>query len=433
MRQYEVTGGNSLRGEVSLSGSKNAATKMMVASMLTNERVKLENVPGSGEVSLTAEMMRGLSSDVVREGTSCALTTHTISSPVVPETRTGKNRIPILFVAPLLHQIGRAEIPVPGGDKIGARTIDFHINGYTSLGANVEERDDRVVFKADRLRGADITLPFPSVMATENLLLAAVLAEGTTVIRNVAVEPEIIGLIDLLQKMGAVIFHEPDRVFVVEGVKRLHGTSHTVLPDRIEAASFACAAIATNGDVFIRGAVQQDMRTFLNVVRKMGASFEITTDGIRFSGNGMLSPCMVHTGVHPGFMTDWQPPFSILLTQASGTSEIHETVYDNRFGYMETLKRMGADVELCTDCGSGEPCRYDGSAFAHRAVIHGPSQLSPADVEVPDIRAGFAYLIAALVADGTSRVTGIEHLERGYDGLVDKLKGIGAAIKILDQ
>jgi UDP-N-acetylglucosamine 1-carboxyvinyltransferase len=265
---------------------------------------------------------------------------------VVPATFSGKHRIPILLAGPLLHRLGYAEIPVEGGDRIGPRPVNFHIAGYRAMGVEVEEKENTIVFKADKLHGAVIDLPYPSVMTTESLLLAAVMAEGKTVIKNAAIEPEIIELVDLLQKMGAIIFLEPERTFVVEGVAKLNGAEHRIAPDRIEAASFACAAIATKGSVLVRGVSQHGMRTFLNMLRKIGGAFEINNDGIWFYSTGKMKGITLETGTHPGFMTDWQPPFSLLLTQAEGMSVVHETVHEKRFGYYEGLKKMGADVNL---------------------------------------------------------------------------------------
>jgi len=422
-----------LHGVVNVSGSKNTITKMMVASLLTGEPLRLANAPRLGEVELTLEMLKALGTQATWDNNNSSflhLQSPDIKTSKVPASFSGKNRIPILLAAPLLHRTGHAELPILGGDAIGARPIDFHLEGYRALGAKVEQKNDVVVFHTEKLKGASITLPYPSVMATENLLLAAVLAEGKTVIKNVAVEPEILDLMDLLQKMGAIITHEPGRVFVIEGVKELSGAQHTVLPDRIEAASFASAAIATQGSVFVKGAIQRDMRTFLNVLKKVGGRFEVHDDGIWFSHISDLRALKVETGVHPGFMTDWQPPFSILLTQAHGTSVVHETVYEQRFGYLEVLKQMGADVQLFAECLGSSECRFRERDCKHSAVIKGPTPLTSANVEVPDIRAGFAYVIAALVATGESRITGVEKLERGYEDLIGKLTTLGADIRV---
>lgn len=430
-RTYVVRGGIPLHGTVPVGGGKNAATKLIVASLLSAEPVRLHNIPLIGDVEATLGMVQALGTQVAWAGEhSLHLQTPHIGSAHVPDTFSGRNRVPILFVGPLLARTGHAEIPLLGGDDVGGRPVDFHVEGYRALGAEVEQRQDLLVFRGKKLHGAVITLPYPSVMGTENLLLGSVFAEGTTVIKNAAVEPEILDLVDFLQKMGAVISHETDRTYVVEGVPWLQGAEHTVIPDRNEAVSVACAAIATKGSVFIEGARQPDLRTFLNVLRKIGGGFEVRDNGIRFSHVQGLKPLALETGVHPGFMTDWQPPFTILLTQADGTSVMHDTVHERRFGYAETLKTMGADIELFARCLGGRACRFRDRDFPHSAVIKGPTTLRAQDADVPDLRAGFSYLIAALVAQGTSRIRGVEKIERGYEKLVEKLHALGADITV---
>lgn len=430
-RTYVVRGGAPLHGTVQVGGGKNAATKIIVASLLSAEPVRLHNIPLIGDVESTLGMVQALGTQMTWAGEhSLHLQTPHIGSAHVPDTFSGRNRIPILFVGPLLARTGHAEIPLLGGDDVGGRPVDYHMEGYRALGAEVEQRQGLLVFHAKKLRGTVISLPYPSVMATENLLLGSVFAEGTTVIKNAAVEPEILDLVDFLQKMGAVISHETDRTYVIEGVPWLQGAEHAVITDRNEAVSLACAAIATKGSVFIHGARQPDLRTFLNVLRKIGAGFEVRDDGIRFSHVQSLKSLALEAGVHPGFMTDWQPPFTILLTQADGTSVVHDTVHERRLGYAETLKTMGADIELFARCLGGRECRFRDRDFPHSAVIKGPTTLRAQNTDVPDLRAGFSYLIAALVAHGTSRIRGVEKIERGYEKLVEKLRALGADISV---
>jgi UDP-N-acetylglucosamine 1-carboxyvinyltransferase len=325
-------------------------------------------------------------------------------------------------------------VPVVGGDDIGKRPINFHIDALTNMGVKIDHDIETYTASAGRIKGTMIELPFPSVMATENVLITATLAEGTTVIKNAAIEPEIIDTILFLQKMGALIRVDVDRKIIIEGVGKLHGARHRPISDRIEAASWAAAALATNGKITIRNAQQQHMITFLNSLRKIGGGFEVNDEGISFfRERDELVPIHIETDVHPGFMTDWQQPFVVMLTQAEGVSIVHETVYENRFGYTEALVDMGADIDLTNACLGSKFCRYKDRDHKHSAIIRGKTTLHGNTVEIPDLRAGFAYLIAALVADGTSELTNIRYMERGYARLPEKLQAIGATLQIIEH
>jgi UDP-N-acetylglucosamine 1-carboxyvinyltransferase len=426
-----ITGGVPLKGEVRVSGAKNAATKELVAALLSSEPVTLLNVPDIGDVAVTIEMLEGLGMKIAREGDRVTVDGSTLASSEVTEAFSRKNRIPILLFGPLLARFGKAVIPALGGCKIGARPVDFHLDALRRMGAEIVCEDGvyrASVAEGKALAGVDVELPFPSVGATENVMLAAVLAKGTTVIRNAAIEPEIHDLAMLLQSMGAIIQLEVNRTWVIEGVESLHGAVHRVIPDRIEAASFAVAAVLTKGDVTIRGAKQEHMLSFLNALRRVGGDFEILENGIRvFRVNG-IRPATIETDVHPGFMTDWQQPFLILLTQAEGTSIVHETVYESRFGYTDALKKMGANIQIHTNCLGPKECRFKNLNHPHSAVIVGPTPLRAADIEIPDLRAGFSCLLAALIAEGTSTISGMEFVERGYEKIVEKLEALGAKI-----
>src|SRR5262249_46350380 len=283
------------------------------------------------------------------------------------------------------------------------------------------------------LHGSLFELPYPSVGATEQVLLTAVRAEGVTELRNAAVEPEIMDLICVLQKMGAVIRVHTGRAIEIEGVPRLVGYDHHPIPDRIEAGSWAAAALATGGDVFIRGARQADMMTFLNVFRAVGGQLDIrdgADGGIRFWHPGEeLRAGALETDVHPGLMTDWQQPLGAAPTQAPRLSILHETVYERRMGYVEALNQMGATIQTYRECLGGTPCRFGRRNFKHSAVVAGPSKLHAADLVIPDLRAGFSHLIAALSAEGTSRVHGVDLINRGYEDFEVKLAALGARVK----
>jgi len=430
-QSIKITGGVPLKGEVRVSGAKNAATKELVACLLTSEKVTLMNVPDIGDVSVTIDMLRGLGVSIEREGDRVVVDASTLTSPEVTEAFSRKNRIPILLFGPLLSRFGTAIIPALGGCKIGARPVDFHLTALQQMGTDIVCEDGvyRASIEGGRLHGAVIELAYPSVGATENVMLAAVLAKGTTMIRNAAIEPEIKDLAMLLQSMGAIIQLDVNQTWIIEGVESLHGATHRVIPDRIEAASFAVASVLTKGDVLIRGAVQDHMISFLNALRRIGGDFEMTPEGIRVFRVGEIKPSTVETDVYPGFATDWQQPFLILLTQADGVSIVHETVYESRFGYTDALNAMGANITIHTNCLGAKACRFSYRNHPHSAVVVGPTPLKAAKIEIPDLRAGFSYLVAALIAKGTSTITGVDLINRGYERIVEKLKGLGAEIE----
>ena len=427
---FQITGGGPLKGEITISGAKNAASKMMVASLLTDQLVVLSNVPRQHETEITQEIITTVGAQIewIDEHT-LKIETPEVSSNSVREL-SRKNRISILTLAPLLHRAGEAFVPLVGGDKIGPRPVNFHLETLKKMGAQIDETPDGYHAHVEgRLQGALIELPYPSVGATETAILAGVLAEGRTTILNAAGEPEVKGLVMMLQNMGAIIQINTGRHIEIIGVEKLGGAEARVMPDRIEAASYASMALGTNGEIFVRGAEHAHMITFLNAARKVGGTYEVRSDGILFKGSETLRGIELETDTHPGFMTDWQQPFVVALTQAHGTSVVHETVYEERFGYTEALNKMGADITTSSNCLGELACRFKGKNHKHSAVINGPSKLVAAEVEVPDIRAGLALVVAALVADGVSTLTGIHHLDRGYERLQEKLRGVGAQIE----
>lgn len=432
---YLIRGGTPLHGEVQISGAKNAVTKLMIASLLTNEPCTLSNVPLIGDFELTMALCSSLGSKLTLADHTLYINTPFIKNTFVETKVGGLNRMAIITVGPVLHRCGEADIPMPGGDRIGLRPLDFHINGLRQMGAEVVERDGRYHFTAPKgLHGATINLPFPSVMATENFLITASLAKGVTIIQNAALEPEIIDLIKFLQKMGAIIEIKVDRRIVIDGVEKLHAASHKLLSDRNEAVSLAIAAYLTKGDLYLRGAQQDTLLTFLNTLSKMHLRFEIDDDGIRFLGDGPPPPAIaLETDVHPGFMTDWQQPFTVLLTQADGMSVVHETIYEDRFGYTQALQEMGAHIGLYSKCLGEVQCRFREQQYAHSCVVRGPTPLKATQLDIPDIRAGCSYILAALCADGLSEVYGIDHIERGYENLDLKLRKLGAQIERVQE
>lgn len=427
-----INGGRPLTGRIEVKGAKNLVTKAMVAALLGESPSELRDVPDISDVRVVKGLLEVHGVKVehnVAEGTIKLDPQGVESAHMVDiDAHAGSSRIPILFCGPLLHRLGEAFIPDLGGCRIGDRPIDYHLEVLGSFGAVIEKLPTGIRMTApDGLVGTKISLPYPSVGATEQVLLTAVRAKGKTELSGAAIEPEIMDLINILQKMGAVISVDTDRVIRIEGVDRLEGYTHRALFDRNEAASWASAALATGGDVFVGGAQQAEMLTFLNIFRKVGGAFEIHDDGIRFyHPGGELKPVVIETDVHPGFMTDWQQPLVIALTKAQGVSIVHETVYEQRFGFVDALIKMGANIQLHSECLGGHPCRFGQRNFLHSAVISGPTELHGADIEVPDLRGGFSHLIAALTAQGTSRVSNVGIISRGYGDFITKLRQLGA-------
>lgn len=430
-----VDGGVPLQGEITVRGAKNFVSKAMVAALLGESPSELRNVPRIKDVDVVTGLLElhGVTVDADEAGGVLRLDPSNVEAAHVADidAHAGASRIPILFCGPLLHRLGEAFIPDLGGCRIGDRPIDFHLNILRQFGAEVDKLESGIHIRAPhRLRGTKLELPYPSVGATEQLLLTAVRAEGRTELSNAAIEPEIMDLINVLQKMGAIISVDTDRTIRIEGVDRLVGYSHTALPDRIEAASWASAALATGGDILVRGAHQPEMTTFLNTFRKVGGGFDVRDEGIRFfHPGGKLRSITLETDVHPGFMTDWQQPLVVALTQAEGLSIVHETVYENRFGFTDALRGMGATIQVYRECLGGSPCRFGQRNFYHSAVISGPTPLTAADIVVPDLRGGFSHLIAALTAEGTSTVRGIGLIDRGYEHFQEKLTALGAKVR----
>jgi UDP-N-acetylglucosamine 1-carboxyvinyltransferase len=442
MDLLEITGGIPLKGHVKAAGAKNAMTKLLVASLLSDKRCTFYNVPNIGDVEVTVSLCQEIGMEVKwdRQAAKMEVMTRELKTAYVPQRFSGANRIPILMIGALL---GRTDqdiiVPTTGGCPIGQRPVDFHIQALEQLGAVIEYRGMKregayFAHAHNGLKGTLITLPYPSVGATENTILAGVTARGLTVIKNAAIEPEVVELILFLQKLGAIITIDVDRTIRIQGTRHFYEVEHTVIPDRIEAASWGMAAISSKGRIFVEGAQHVNMVTFLNKLREVGGGFEIKSNGIEFFYDGPLQGGLhLETDVHPGFMTDWQQPFVVLLTQASGSSVVHETVYENRFGYTETLREMGADISLFRQCLGGKQCRFASQSFCHSVIVKGPTPLTAKEIRIPDLRAGFAYVMAALVAADTSVISGLPFLERGYEDLVCKLGTLGANVRLVKK
>ncbi len=428
-------GGKPLVGEVSVRGAKNLVTKAMVAALLADTPSTLKGVPAISDVAVVRGLLEAHAVTVTEDvDGELVLDPRGVKSAHFAEidAHAGSSRIPILFCGPLLHQLGEAFIPDLGGCRIGDRPINFHLDALRAFGAELEKSYEGIRLKApQRLVGAKVDLPYPSVGATEQVLLTAVRAKGVTELTNAAIEPEIIDLIAILQKMGAIIVVEPNRTIVIEGVESLQGYDHRAIADRNEAASWAAAALATRGDIYVRGAKQQDLMTFLNVYRKVGGLFDIDDEGIRFRHpGGPINPVVIETDVHPGFMTDWQQPMVVALTQAEGRSIVHETVYENRFGFTDALVQMGANIEVYKEGIASITRRVPRRPLEQAAVITGPTPLHGANIRVPDLRGGFSHVIAAVTAQGRSEVSNIGIISRGYEHLLQKLDGLGVSFEL---
>lgn len=429
--------GRPLFGEVEVSGAKNMVTKIMTASLLAKKgKLLIRNVPMIGEVFLTLQLFDQLgvkyqlNSDKTLEIEPCGFK----SSEVKFKGEEG-NRISLLLAAPVIAQFGEAVIAKPKGCQIGARKIDFHIEGLKQFGAEIKETEDALYLKlkTGRLHGVHIRLPFPSVGATENLIITASCAEGESIIDNCAIEPEIIKLVEFLQKGGVEILIRGDRSIYIRGTDDLKLSDITIIPDRIEIVSLACATLGTRGDVFVRGARQDLVLTFLGVLQRIGAGIEIRENGIRFYYQDKMKPMAVTTEVYPGLPTDFQQPLAILLSQIKGTSSLHETIFENRFEYLNRLNgliKSGEKFILGQDCPADNPCRFSGKGFTHFAEISGPVTFGKGEVSICDLRAGFALLTAGLLSEGL-KITNLPLLFRGYENPVGKMKALGADVELV--
>lgn len=434
----KIKGGKALQGKIRASGAKNAMTKLLVASLLSDKKCTFYNVPNIGDVEITVGLCKEIGAEVQwdKKEKILQIVTKELKTSYVPQRFSGANRIPILMIGALLGRTNEDIIvPTVGGDQLGGRPVDFHISALQKLGAVIEfrvmKKEGAYLAQAHNgLSGSLIEFPYPSVGATENAILAAVRAKGTTVIKNAAMEPEIIDLILFLQKIGVEISVEPPRIIKIRETKHFQEAEHTVLSDRNEIVSYASLAISTKGKIFIEGADQAHLISFISKVKEAGGGFSVKKDGIEFFYQGKLKGGLhIETDVHPGFMTDWQQPFAVLLTQSEGTSIIHETVYENRFGYIQSLNEMGAQIELFTECLGNKECRFYLHNHRHSAIIKGPTPLYAKNISIPDLRAGFAYVMSALIAKDTSTISNVHYLDRGYENLTNQLAALGADIR----
>ena len=416
---FRVEGGRPLSGTVPISGAKNAALKLLAAATLTGERCRLTNVPEIDDVRAMAETLRDLGVVVDHPADNVyEIASGDVEWLFVPLEAAARMRASFILLGPLLARFGRVIISNPGGDRIGRRPVDLHVEAMRTLGASIEYRNGYYFATAPgRLRGGEVRFPFVSVMGTENALMAATLAEGHTVIRPAAQEPEVDDLIEFLNKMGAAVERTYPDTIEVEGRKRLRGAEHRVIPDRIEAGTFIVAAAVTGGRLTLKGATADHLAAFLDTVERVGVGIERGADTIVVDGSARLDggfrACDIETAAYPGLATDLQPPTSVLLTQATGESHVNETIFEDRLEWLAEVRRMGATVEMVD---------------AHRATIVGPARLVGAEVEIGDLRAGASLILAALAAEGTTTIHGAHHVHRGYENIERKFLDIGASI-----
>ena len=396
-----------------ISGAKNAALPAFAAALLTAEPLRLTNVPKVADLRTMAKLLGRIGARVEFEDGNAVIQAATIENPEAPYDLVKTMRASVLVLGPLLARAGHAKASLPGGCAIGVRPINLHISAFEKLGAEVSLEHGDVEARAGRLRGAALAFDPVSVTGTENAMLAAVLADGTTTLENAAREPEVLDLAALLNKMGARIHGAGGPVMTIEGVERLHGAEHAIVADRIEAGTYAVAAAATHGDVRLLGADAATLAAPLALLRKMGVAVAEGPGELRVTGNGLLSACEISTAPYPGFPTDLQAQFLALSTQASGTSSVTENIFENRFQHVPELARMGARI----------------SVEGRHSRVEGPSRLLGAAVMATDLRASASLVIAGLAAEGTTVVDRIYHLDRGYDRMEEKLSALGARIE----
>lgn len=441
MQKFIVDGGQKLKGEVSISGAKNVVLKTMVAACLTEEEVTIENVPLISDFYIMTEIIRDLGGEVNIEDHTVKIHLKNIKNTEISLDKAAEIRTSSMFLAPLLARGKQAIIPNPGGCRIGARPIDRIVEGLEKMGAIIRYSSSDGYFhaKTEGLVGTTYHFEKNTHTGTETLILAAVLAKGKTILENAAQEPEIDELITLINKMGASVKRVLPRTIVINGVEKLHGATHMVKIDRNEVVTFAVAAVITEGDVMVKKAEKTGIAAFIDALKKAGGGVEEQKNGIRFYYKGALSSVDVTTAPYPGFMTDWQGPWAVLMTKAKGTSIVHEAVYENRFGYISELKKMGAHIELFNPKVLNPKEFYnfniadDKEEYFHAVRIVGPTNLHNGVLTISDIRAGATLVLAALASNGQSVIFGIERLDRGYERFDERLRALGADIKRIEE
>lgn len=413
MDKLVIEGGHPLQGKVEISGAKNSAVALIPAAILANSPVVIDHLPNISDVWILSELLKEIGGQVTLENNKLTIDPRQMVSMPLPNGNVKKLRASYYLMGAMLGRFKKAVIGLPGGCNLGPRPIDQHIKGFQALGATVSNEQGALYLRADELRGAKIYLDVVSVGATINIMLAAVKAKGRTIIENAAKEPEIIDVATLLTSMGAKIKGAGTDVIRIDGVEELHGCYHSIIPDRIEAGTYMIMAAAMGKEVVIDNVISQHLESLIAKLREMGVSIETFEDYIIVRNHKKeLTAVDVKTLVYPGFPTDLQQPFTSLLTKANGTSIVTDTIYTSRFKHVDELRRMGANIKV------------EGSS----AIVNGPCQLEGAKVKATDLRAGAALVVAGLMAKGITEIYGLEHIDRGYEQLIEKLTGLGARV-----
>lgn len=422
MSKYIINGPAKLSGEIEVRGAKNSALKIIPASILSEEKIIIKNLPEIEDVKQSLALLSDLGAKIQkRENSAIEIDPSGINKTELSSSFAKKFRASIMFAAPLLARFGQVHLSHPGGCVIGAgeRPIDLFLDGFAALGAKIESDNDGYLISCEeRLSGGHFFFPLISVTVTESLMMAAVLARGTTVLKNCAMEPEIQALADYLNDNGAKIQGAGTPTIIIEGVEKIFASEFTVIPDRIETGSFMCLAAATKSEITIKKCQPEHVESLLEIFKRIDIPFEIGVDWIKIKSAGSFKPYGIKTHEYPGFPTDLQSPYTVLMTQAHGSSIIHETIYDRRLLFTDLLSQMGADIIMC------DP---------HRVVVNGPTPLHGRKLTSPDLRAGIALVIAALIANGKTEIDNIYQIERGYEDIVSRLRTLGADIKKTEE
>ncbi|MEA3398760.1 MAG: UDP-N-acetylglucosamine 1-carboxyvinyltransferase [Patescibacteria group bacterium] len=417
MSKLIIEGKNKLSGEIKVNGAKNAALKIIPAALLSEEKITINNLPGIEDVDRTLELVRELGGSINLIDNGCEIEIKNIAKNELPLKIASKLRASIMFVGPLLAKLGEVIFPSPGGCNLASgakRPIDLFISGFKKFGAEINKKNDSYHIKAKKLKGCKYFFTTATVTGTESMILTAILADGTTTLKNCAMEPEIKALSDYLNSQGAKIKGAGTPTIIIKGVKKINAGEFNIIPDRIETGTFAIMAAAAKSELTITDCDPKHIEILLNIFNKINIQFKVGKNYLVIKPADKIYPCNVKTHEYPGFPTDLQAPFTVLMTQAAGSSIIHETIYDRRLLYSDMLMQMGADIIMC------DP---------HRIVVNGPTQLYGKQLTSPDLRAGIAMLIAGLIADGQTAIDNIYQIDRGYQNIDDRLRAVGAKIR----